>query len=163
MEKFQAFIDLKDIVKVELEQIKANELFLHVFLNCIGECKNEIYNKKVKEYKEQNKSMASAFFRILNSDAFKPFLSDLPSVAAKLNSFLEAKRKNLALIEGPPSSLTRIPFSTISSARRRAASCIPTARGITRSSRNASRKFQKSTCPGRGTKARSSTSCSSTS
>ena len=113
MEKFQAFIDLKDIVKVEFQQIKSNELFLQVLLNSVGDCKNDIYNKKVKEYKSLNKAMASAFFKIQNLENFKPFLNKLSVVSAKLNSFIDSKRKALTSMEGPTFSFTKIPFYDI--------------------------------------------------
>lgn len=113
MEKFQAFIDLKDIVKVEFQQIKSTDLFIHIFLNCVGECKNEIYTNKVKEYKEQKKSMAAVFFRLLNTEKIKPLIADLSLMSEKMNAFIEAKRKSLVTIEGAPFSLTKVPFYDI--------------------------------------------------
>ena len=113
MEKFHAFIDLKDIVKVEFQNIKPDELHLQVLLNSVGDCKNDIYIKKVKEYKSLNKAMASAFFKIEASENFKSPKASLGEISAKLNDFIDAKRKNLDKMENHSFSLTKIYFYDI--------------------------------------------------
>ena len=111
MEKFHAVIDLNDIVKAEFLLIK-NEFFCEIFLSSIGECKNEIYIKKVKEYKSLNKAMASVFFKLPQNEKLSSYIASLPEISMKISNFFETKR-NLFCLENISSSSTKIPFYDI--------------------------------------------------
>lgn len=96
------------------------EYYLQILLSSIGDCKNEIYVKKVKEYKALKKAMASAFFKLSKNEKLTPFLKDLSSISSRINSFIENQKKLLS--QENPFSSTKIPFYDI--VRHKDMSCI---------------------------------------
>lgn len=88
------------------------EIYLQILLNAIGECKNEIYKKKVIEYKSLNKPMASAFFKFQPNEEMPPSLfNDLSVLNTKINNYINEKKKHILLEIA--FSVTKIPFYDI--------------------------------------------------
>lgn len=110
MDKFVAFIDFKDVVNCGIISIK-EEIYLEVLMNSIGDCKNEIYSNKVKEYKTLNKPMACAFFKFFPRGKKNNLFDDLELLTDKINTYLDEKRARIVI--EIPFSLTKIPFYDI--------------------------------------------------
>jgi len=100
------------VVKVEFLTLK-NEIYFQILLSSIGDCKNEIYEKKAKEYKAINKPMASAFFKLHPSQNLQSFEKDLEKMSLKVTDFVENKRKIISKDSIASFSLTKVPFYDI--------------------------------------------------